>query len=99
MSMVQGAVQSWPGLMVLRFLIGFFEAGYGPGVPFFLSWFYSRREMALRVGLFIGAASFANVLASSLAYGIVQAKASISDWRLLLIIGKSLTNVQHWHTC
>lgn len=87
MSMIQGAANSWAGLMSLRFLIGVFEAGYGPGVAFFLSWFYSRQEMALRYALFIGAAAFANAMASSLAYGIVQAKAGISDWRLLFIVG------------
>lgn len=90
MSMIQGAANSWSGLMVLRFLIGAFEAGYGPGVAFFLSWFYNRQEMALRYGLFIGASALANAIASSLAYGIVQAKAGISDWRLLFIIGKHL---------
>lgn len=87
MSMIQGAAQSWSGLMALRFLIGAFEAGFGPGVAFFLSWFYNRREMALRYGLFIGASALANCFASSLAYGIVQAKAGIADWRLLFIIG------------
>lgn len=90
MSMVQGAASNWAGLMALRFLIGVFEAGYGPGVAFFLSWFYSRQEMALRYGLFIGASAFANAMASSLAYGIVQAKAGISDWRLLFIVGRFL---------
>lgn len=64
MSMVQGAASSWGGLMALRFLIGVFEAGYGPGVAFFLSWFYSRQGMALRYSLFIGAAAFANAMAS-----------------------------------
>ncbi|KPI37719.1 putative transporter [Cyphellophora attinorum] len=86
LSMIQGAANNWSGLMALRFLIGVFEAGYGPGVAFFLSWFYSRSEMALRYGLFIGASALANAIASSLAYGIVQANAAISDWRLLFIV-------------
>lgn len=88
MSMIQGAANSWGGLMALRFLIGVFEAGYGPGVAFFLSWFYNRQEMALRYCLFIGASALANAFASSMAYGIVQANAAIHDWRLLFIVGK-----------
>ena len=88
MSMIQGASQSWGGLMALRFLIGVYEAGYGPGVAFFLSWFYNRSEMGLRYCLFVGASALANAFASALAYGIVQAETSIHDWRLLLIVGK-----------
>jgi len=35
--------------------------------------------MALRYGLFIGASALTNYFASSLAYGIIQAKAGIAD--------------------
>jgi len=96
MSMIQGSAQSWSALMALRFLIGVFEAGYGPGVAFFLSWFYNRQEMALRYCLFIGASALANAIASSLAYAIVQAEAAISDWRLLFIIGKPFQNLRYF---
>lgn len=88
MSVLQAVAQNWAGMMAIRFFLGVFEAGYGPGVAFFLSWFYNRSEMALRYGLFIGASALANAFASSLAYGIVQAKNTIAVWRLLFIIGK-----------
>ena len=87
MSMIQGAAESWSGFMALRFLIGAFEAGFGARVAFFLCRFYTRQEMALRYGLFIGASALANCFASSLAHGILQTKSGIADWRLLFIIG------------
>lgn len=88
MSMLQGAADSYAGLLVLRFLIGIFEAGFGPGVALYLTFFYHRREMALRYGLWISFSALASAYASALAYAIVQAKVSIADWKLLFIIGE-----------
>ena len=87
MSMIQGAADNYAGLLVLRFLIGVFEAGFGPGVALYLTFFYHRREMALRYGLWIAFSALASAYASALAYAIVQAKVSIADWKLLFIIG------------
>jgi hypothetical protein len=49
-SMMQGVAQGWRGMMALRFLLGVAEAGFGPGVPFFMSFFYLREELGKRIG-------------------------------------------------
>jgi MFS family permease len=87
MSMIQAASDNFRGLMVLRFLIGMFEAGYAPGVALYLSFFYHRREMGLRYGLFISFSPLASCFASALAYAIVQAKTSVQHWQLLFLVG------------
>lgn len=51
-AMMQGVAQSWPGMMSLRFLLGAAEAGFGPGVPYFMSFFYLREELGKRIGTF-----------------------------------------------
>lgn len=51
-AMMQGVAQNWPGMMSLRFLLGAAEAGFGPGVPYFMSFFYLREELGKRVGMF-----------------------------------------------
>jgi hypothetical protein len=38
----QAATKSWAGMMAARFFLGLFEAGYGPGIPYLLSFFYLR---------------------------------------------------------
>lgn len=88
MSMIQAATSSFAGLMVVRCLLGVFEAGFAPGVALFLSFFYHRSEMAFRYGLFISFSPIANCFASALAYGIVHANTSIESWKLLFIIGE-----------
>lgn len=87
-SMLQAAASNFAGLIILRCLIGAFEAGFGPGVALYLSFFYRRSEMGFRFGLFISFSAIANCFASALAYGIVHANTSIADWKLLFIIGK-----------
>lgn len=36
--------------MVLRLLLGFAETAFAPGVTFYLSFFYNRREIGFRQG-------------------------------------------------
>ncbi|CAH0023694.1 unnamed protein product [Clonostachys rhizophaga] len=85
-SMIQAGATSFGGLMTTRFLIGAFEAGFVPAVALYMTFFYHRREMGLRYGLFISFSPLANCFASALAYGIVHAKTSIAEWQLLFIV-------------
>lgn len=85
---VQSVVTSYSSLLVLRALLGVSEAAFGPGVPFYLSFFYRREELALRTGLFISAAPLATSFASSLAWAITKAGSSIpiAPWRILFLV-------------
>jgi MFS family permease len=74
-------------MMALRFFMGVSEAGFGPGIPYLLSFFYLRHELGLRCGIFLAAAPLANTFAGALAYGITSGKhLSISNWRLLFLV-------------
>ncbi|KAJ6005665.1 hypothetical protein N7451_003609 [Penicillium sp. IBT 35674x] len=79
---------SFGGLVVLRLLLGITEAAFGPGVPFYLSLFYRRDELAFRNGLFISAAPLATTFASSLAWVIVKLSndGPFSPWRTLFLV-------------
>lgn len=81
------ATSFW-GLVVLRALLGITEAAFGPGVPFYLSLFYKRDELAFRNGLFISAAPLATSFASTLAWIIVKisSNGAISPWRILFLV-------------
>ncbi|KAL4780643.1 major facilitator superfamily domain-containing protein [Aspergillus varians] len=77
------------GVMVsLRAVLGITEAAFGPGVPFYLSLFYKREELAFRTGLFISAAPLASSFASSLAWLIVKSSSDgpIAPWRTLFLV-------------
>lgn len=75
-------------MVILRLLLGICEAAFGPGVPFYLSFFYKRDELALRTGLFISAAPLATSFAASLAWAITKTSRyiPITPWRMLFLV-------------
>ena len=75
-------------MFVLRALLGLAECAFSPGIPFMLSHYFKRDELALRVGALIAAAPLAASFASSLAWLITKAgeRAPIAAWRLLFLV-------------
>ena len=84
---LQSIISSWSGLLVLRVCLGIGEAAF-VGIPIYLSFFFRREELALRVGLFIAAAPLATTFASTLAWAIATLgnNTGIASWRLLFLI-------------
>ncbi|TGO21154.1 hypothetical protein BPAE_0237g00110 [Botrytis paeoniae] len=84
---LQSIATSFAGLLVLRTLLGIGEAGF-TGIPFYLSFFFKREELAFRTGIFLSAAPLATSFASSLAWGIVKLgeRSPIAPWRLLFLV-------------
>ncbi|KAF2496711.1 MFS general substrate transporter [Lophium mytilinum] len=85
---LQSTSTSFGDLLFLRALLGVSEAAFGPGVPFYLSFFFRRDELALRTGLFISAAPLATSFASSLAWLITKLgeHGPLAPWRLLFLV-------------
>ncbi|PGH11737.1 hypothetical protein AJ80_06998 [Polytolypa hystricis UAMH7299] len=83
----QSLVSSFWVLVFLRAMLGIAEAAFGPGLPFYLSFFYKREELAFRTGLFISAAPLATSFASSLAWLItwLSKDGPIAPWRALFL--------------
>ncbi|OCL13385.1 MFS general substrate transporter [Glonium stellatum] len=85
-STVQAGIHTWAAEMALRFFMGLTEAGYGPGIPYLLSFFYLRHELGFRCGIFLSAAPLANTFAGALAYGITSGHSKIANWRVLFLV-------------
>jgi MFS family permease len=73
-------------MMTCRFFMAMAEAGYGPGLPYLLSFFYMRSEIGLRCGIFLSAAPFATCFAGALAYGITSGHSALTNWKLLFLV-------------
>lgn len=85
-STAQAGAFNWAGMMVCRFFLALFEQGYGPGIPYLLSFFYLRHEIGFRSGIFLSMAPLATCFAGALAYGITSGHAAIANWRLLFLV-------------
>lgn len=84
---MQSLAFSFTSLLILRAALGIGEAAF-VGVPFFMSFFYRRDELAFRTGLFISAAPLATSFASSLAWVITKigSYVPIAAWRMLFLV-------------
>ncbi|KAI9732309.1 MAG: hypothetical protein M1834_001516 [Cirrosporium novae-zelandiae] len=85
---LQAVATSFGPIVFLRALLGISEAAFGPGVPFYLSFFFRRDELALRTGLFISAAPLASSFAGVLAWVITKLsfQGPIAPWRVLFLV-------------
>lgn len=83
-----GIVQSYGGLIACRLLLGIFEAGLFPGLLTYLTIFYNKNEIALRVGYLFVSSALAGALGGLLAYGIgfMNGTAGYNGWRWILIL-------------
>ncbi|KAI6041324.1 MFS general substrate transporter [Pisolithus marmoratus] len=70
MMTVQGLVHNFSGLMAMRWLLGMFEAGFYPGVIYYLSCWYKRSEFCIRAAIFFSAATVSGAFGGLLAAAI-----------------------------
>ncbi|KAH8889763.1 MFS general substrate transporter [Thozetella sp. PMI_491] len=84
---LQAIAVNYSMLIVLRFLLGIGEAAFA-GIPFYLSFFFKRHELAFRTAIFISAAPLATSFASSLSWLIIKLGevSPIAPWRLLFLL-------------
>jgi MFS family permease len=83
-----GVVQSYGGLIACRLVLGALEGGLFPGLTIYLTLFYTRKEIALRVGYLFVSAAIAGSLGGLLAYGIgfMDGVQGQRGWRWIMII-------------
>jgi len=90
------AVQSYGGLIAIRFCLGFVEAAYFPGCLFFLSSWYTRKELAFRSAILYSGSllsgAFSGLIAAGITSGLNGARGLLA-WRWLFIIEGSITVV------
>ena len=78
-----GIVQNKAGFYAARFFLGFVESGLFPGVVFYLSMWYKRKERQFRIALFFSAAALAGAFGGILAFGIahMDGVGGLGGWR------------------
>ncbi|KAI0090075.1 MFS general substrate transporter [Irpex rosettiformis] len=69
---LQGTVTSYGGLIACRFFIGLFEGGLSPGCMLYLSSFYPRRQLQLRISIYFTAPTIAGAFSGLLASAILH---------------------------
>ncbi|EGG11925.1 uncharacterized protein MELLADRAFT_32795, partial [Melampsora larici-populina 98AG31] len=89
-----GLVQTKQALIGMRFLLGLIESGFFPGLVYYLSSWYRKRELAKRIGLLYSAAIFSGAFGGLLAGSVIahlDGALGIRGWRWIFIIEGSVT--------
>ncbi|KAI9684621.1 MAG: hypothetical protein M1820_010881 [Bogoriella megaspora] len=89
-----GATNNAPGAIMCRFFLGCIESSFFPGTLYYLSRWYTRREMQLRVTLLNAGNLLAQAFGGLIAAGVLgnlQGRHGIAAWRWLFIIEGSIT--------
>ncbi|KAF2185774.1 MFS general substrate transporter [Zopfia rhizophila CBS 207.26] len=84
----QGLVHSYGGLVACRVLLGALEAGVLPGCIYLISMYYKRSEMQKRYTAFFTSAMVAGAFAGLLAFALAKMNGlgGYSGWRWIFII-------------
>ncbi|KAB5595971.1 transport protein [Ceratobasidium theobromae] len=83
-------IKDFGGFMAVRAFLGLCEGGMMPGVTFYLSTYYKRHELVLRVGIFVSASSMSGAFGGLLASGLLQIPQlkglPIGTWRNIFLV-------------
>ncbi|KAK0433316.1 major facilitator superfamily domain-containing protein [Armillaria borealis] len=83
------AINNWQQLAGVRFCLGVIEAGFAPGVAFYLSSWYKRHELAKRYSIYYTATAVSGAFSGLLA-GVITDNLSIArgieGWQWLFLI-------------
>ncbi|PVH99958.1 MFS general substrate transporter [Periconia macrospinosa] len=93
LTMCLGFVRSFGSFVAVRALLGVAEGGLLPGMVLYLSHFYRRTELALRIGIFYTAASLSGAFGGLLARGLnaIGHRGGLAGWRWIFIIEGLIT--------
>ncbi|VDC01569.1 unnamed protein product [Peniophora sp. CBMAI 1063] len=88
LTMCLGASHNFATLAAVRFLLGAFEAGLFPGMVYYLTFWYTPRERAVRAALILACATLAGAFGGAIAYGVghMNGVAGLEAWRWLFIL-------------
>ncbi|KAJ9626232.1 hypothetical protein H2203_003864 [Taxawa tesnikishii (nom. ined.)] len=90
------ACHSYASVVAIRFCLGFVEAAYFPGCLFFLSCWYTRKELALRTALLYSGSlisgAFSGLIAAGISKGMDNVR-GLSAWRWMFILEGGATVV------
>ncbi|TFK32744.1 MFS general substrate transporter [Crucibulum laeve] len=90
---LMGLVKTYPQLIGTRICLGVAEAGLFPGIVYYLTLWYPRYHLQLRIGLIEGAATLAGAFSGLLAFGIsfMSGTAGLLGWSWIFILEGIMT--------
>ncbi|KAJ3542646.1 hypothetical protein NMY22_g3433 [Coprinellus aureogranulatus] len=79
--------------LVCRALLGFLQGGFIPDLILYMSYFYTKNELPIRLSLFWMSLNICSVLASFIAFGVLRMRGVLgrAGWRWLFLVEGGIT--------
>ncbi|KAF2683465.1 MFS general substrate transporter [Lentithecium fluviatile CBS 122367] len=92
---LMGTVKNYPSLLIVRAALGLSEGGLFPGITFYITQWYPRHEVGVRMALFFSAATAAGAFGGLLARAIMKMDhvRGLGAWSWIFIIEGAVTIV------
>ncbi|EME78071.1 uncharacterized protein MYCFIDRAFT_57511 [Pseudocercospora fijiensis CIRAD86] len=86
-------VRTYAQVVVLRFFIGVFEAGFFPGIVYLITFWYPVEERSVRIAFVLASATAAGAFGGCIAYGVgyLNGDGGLEGFRWLFIIEGVIT--------
>ncbi|SCV57382.1 uncharacterized protein FFB14_15116 [Fusarium fujikuroi] len=86
-STLQAACVNHEGLIAVRFFLRIFEASFAVGCALYLSFWYLKSELSLRISAYAGMSALSGVISGVVAYGMGLAKdMAVTPWQGLFLV-------------
>lgn len=94
-TLLQGFVKNYAGLLATRFFLGVFETGMFPGAFYLIGMWYRRHEAQRRYSFFFNSTTLAGAFGGLIAAGIgkMEGVGGYQGWRWIFILEGALTCV------
>lgn len=89
--MCHAACDDFASLAAVRTFLGVFEAAVNPATMLIFTMWYKRSEQPFRMGLWVGSAGIAYVLAGITSFGIGHIVSALKSWQLIFLIWGAVT--------
>ncbi|KAJ4192426.1 hypothetical protein NW767_010652 [Fusarium falciforme] len=88
MAALTSIIQSFHGLIICRLLLNALEGSLFPGLAVYLAFFYTKRELALRIAYLFVSSAIAGSAGGLLAYtiGFMDDISGMRGWRWILVL-------------
>lgn len=92
---LHGVVNNFAGLLVVRLILGVFEAGFYPGAVYLCTFWYMPRQLATRIAYFYCTSALSGAFSGLLAAGIAKMDGvgGYEGWRWIFILEGIVTVV------
>ncbi|KAL6243467.1 hypothetical protein RBB50_009459 [Rhinocladiella similis] len=93
LTLASGFQKTYPSAVVIRFFIGALEAGFYPGIVYYITFWYRQEERSFRIAFFSAGTTLSGAFGGCLAYGValINRRAGLKGWQWLFVIEGLIT--------